>query len=377
MLVGLTGCGGLPPVEDDAGGGTVVVLAVVEETSAPLPVPATIIVGGVRGTLQPSEEQLVLQEVPIGSGTPPTQPLTATAEGFVTNTQEVQMQVTAATWVTVSLAEADPETTGTVAGTVIEAESEQPVANAFVEFTEPGNDDASGIGGYTDTEGRFIVGGIPAGARRVTVEAEGFLPRAATTIDIVADADGDNEDLQFELVAGDTSVPVSGVVVEVLTRRPVEGATVTVGDADPVQTDADGRFRATDVLVGERTITVSAEGFEDLTTVTRVLPGMRDVTLELFEAGGDPPVVPSTISGTVTLSGAPDNSGATVTAVSLDTGSTVDADETDASGQFGLFVPPGSYDLRVSFGEREISREVTVPRGGVIVDGINFVLSVQ
>ncbi|MFW6437615.1 MAG: carboxypeptidase regulatory-like domain-containing protein [Armatimonadota bacterium] len=376
VLIGLTGCGGLPPADDDAGGGTVVVLVVDEETSAPLEVPATVIAGGVRGVLDPAEEQLVLQNVPIGSGTPPTQPLTATAEGFVTRTQEVQMQVTAATWVTVALTETDRGVTGTVAGTVREAGSGDPVVNAFIRFSAPGTDDDSGVGGYTDSEGRFVIGGIPEGERRVIVEAEDFLPRTPTTVDIVADADGENEDLQFELVAGDTNVSVRGTVVEVLTRLPVEGATVTFGEGAPLETDADGRFRATDVPVGDQTVTVTAEGYDDLTTVIRVLPGMSDVTFEIFEAAGDPPVGPSTIIGTVTLSGAPDNAGATVTAVSLDTESAVAEDETDAAGQFGLFVPPGRYDIRVSFEGRQISREVTVPEGGVIVDGINFVLSV-
>jgi hypothetical protein len=104
---------------------------------------------------------------------------------------------------------------------------------------------------------------------------------------------------------------------------------------------------------------------------------MSDVTLELFEAAGDPPAGPFTITGSVTLTGAPDNSGAIVRALSLDTGSVVDEDETDASGEFGLFVPPGRYDVQVLFGERQISREVTVPGGGVVVDGVNFLLAVQ
>ncbi|MFP4248751.1 MAG: collagen binding domain-containing protein [Armatimonadota bacterium] len=377
IVVGLWGCGGLPPASDEEGGGAVVVLVVDAETSAPLEVPASVVVGGVRGELRPSDEQLILSDVPVGSGTPPTQPLTATAEGYVTRTQEVQMQVTAATWVTVELAEADPETTGTVAGAARDADTGEPIPNVFVQFTEPGDDEDRGVGGYTDNDGRFIIGGIPAGRRQVNVEAEDFLPRAPTTETIIADADGDNEDLEFELVAGDTTVRVDGVVVEVLTRSPVEGATVTVGDAEPVVTDAEGRFRASDVLVGERTVTVTADGYDDLTTQVRVLPGMGEVTLELFEAGDDPPPGPFTITGSVTLTGAPDNSGAIVRALSLDTGSAVDEDETDASGEFGLFVPPGRYDVQVAFGERQISREVTVPGGGVVVDGVNFLLAVQ
>lgn len=377
ILLGLIGCGGLPPTEDGAQGGTVVVLAVDQETSGPLQVPVTVIVGGVRGELRPADEQLVLSNVPIGTGTPPTQPLTATAEGFVTATTQVQMQVTTATWVTVQLAKADPETTGRVTGTVKEAESGDPVVNAFVNFTPPDDDEAEGVGGYTDAEGNFIIGGIPEGRRRVTVQAEGFLPFNPTTVTIVADADGENQPLSFELVAGDTSVPVTGVVADVLTRLPIEGATVTIGDSAPVQSDADGRFRATDVLVGDRTFTVTAQGYEDFSRVIRVLPGMGDVTLELIEAATDPPTSPFTISGTVTLSGAEDNAGATVTAISLDTGTPMAEDETDAAGRYELFVPPGRYELRVAFGDRQITREVTVPEGGVIVDGVNFVLTVQ
>lgn len=376
VLAGLVGCGGLPPAGDEAQGGTVVVTVVEEETSAPLPVPATVIVGGIRGELRPTDEQLILRDVPIGTGTPPTQPATVTADGYVTKTQLVQMQVTTATWITVGLVKADPEETGSVAGTVRDADSSEPVVNAFVRFTPPGEDE-DGVGGYTDVEGRFLIGGIPAGRRDVIVQAEGYLARAATSIVIIADAEGENPDLGFELVAGSTTVTVTGVVVDVLTRRPIEGAQVTIGDADPAQTGADGRFRATNVLVGDRTVTVSAAGYDDLTTVVRVLPGMGDITLELLTAATDPPGGPFTLAGKVTLNGAPDNAGAAVTAVSLDSGQVADQDETDASGRYELFVPPGRYEVRVTFGERQISREVTVPQGGVIVDGINFVVTVQ
>lgn len=376
VVAGLLGCGGLPPVNDGEGGGTVVVLAVEAATGAPLQVPATIIVGGVRGTLRPNDQQLILRDVPIGTGTPPTQPLTASAEGFVTKTQQVQMQVTAATWVTVELEPADPATTGTVAGTVTDADTGEPVVSAFVQFAPPGGDEEGTVGGYTASDGAFLVRGIPAGQRAVTVQAEGFLA-FATTVTIRADSAGPNEDLRFQLVAGDTTVTVTGRVVDVLTRLPIVNAQVTIGGVGPLTTGPDGRFTAPDVLVGNQTATVTADGYEDLSTQVRVLPGMGEITLELFEAASDPPGSPYTIGGTVTLNGAPDNAGATVTARSLESGAVLDEDETPASGRYRLFVPPGRYEVSVTFGERSISREVTVPTGGVIVDGINFVLTVQ
>ncbi|MGC9318725.1 MAG: hypothetical protein ACP5KN_11910, partial [Armatimonadota bacterium] len=131
------GCGGLPPMEEGEEQGAVVVMVVEEETNEPLEVPATVIVGGVRGTLKPSDQQLVLRDVPLGTGTPPTQPMTITAEGYVTRTQQVQLNITTATWVTATVQAADTATTGTVSGTVTDVESAEPVVNAFVQFRPP------------------------------------------------------------------------------------------------------------------------------------------------------------------------------------------------------------------------------------------------
>jgi hypothetical protein len=374
LSIGLTGCGGLPPVDDGGGGGTVVVLVVEAETSVPLAVNATVTVGGVRGELRPTDQQLILRDVPIGTATPPTQPLTANAAGYRTATQQVQMQVTAATWVTVAMTPADPALTGSVSGTVTDEETGQPIANAFVQFTPAGNQ-AAAVGGYTAADGTYLVAGIPRGQNTVTVQVAGYLG-ASRDVTVRADSVGQNAPADFELVGGDTSVDVTGIVVDVLTRLPVVAAQVTVGSAAPVQAGSDGRFAVADVPVGDQPVTVVASGYEELETVVRILPGMGDVTLELFEEAGDPPGGPYTITGTVTLSGAPDNAGATVRALSLTTGTVLDEATTDASGHYGLFVPQGSYELTVTFQGRSITREVTVPPGGVIVSGINFVLTV-
>jgi len=372
--ISLTGCGGLPPADDTGGGGSVVVLVVEAETSVPLAVNATVTVGGVRGELRPSDQQLILRDVPIGTATPPTQPLTANAAGYRTATQQVQMQVTAATWVTVAMTPADPALTGSVSGTVTDEETGQPIANAFVQFTPSGNQSAA-VGGYTAADGAYLVAGIPKGQNSVTVQVAGYLG-ASRAVTVRADSVGQNAPVDFELVGGDTSVDVTGIVVDVLTRLPVAGAQVTVGTSSPVQTGANGRFAVTDVPVGDQSVTVTSSGYEELEAVVRILPGMGDVTLELFEEAGDPPGGPHTITGTVTLSGSADNAGATVRALSLTTGTVLDEATTDASGHYGLFVPQGAYELTVTYQGRSITREVTVPPGGVIVSGINFVLTV-
>lgn len=370
----IVGCGGLPPVDEQESTGSVVVMVVEEETNQPLSAPATVIVGGVRGTLKPSEEQLVLRDVPIGTGTPPTQPMTTTAQGYVTATRQVQLNVTTATWVTETLVAADTATTGTVSGTVTDMDTAEPIANAFAQFTPPGEDEPM-VAGYTDADGEFVVGGIPSGRRRLTVQASGYLAHERP-VTITADDAGENDPLQVELIGGDTTVDLRGTAVDVLTRDPIAGAEVTLGERDPVTTDADGAFTVPEVSVGEQPVVVVADGYERLERTISVLPGMDAVVLEMFEQAVDPPGGPFTLAGNVTLSGRPDSAGAEVTAVDLDSSEEPDSAVTDESGRYELFVPPGRYEVRVTFGERSLSRQVTVPEGGVVVDGVDFVLTV-
>ncbi len=375
LLVAALGCGGLPPVSETEDAGAVVVLVFEADTNAALTVPAVVIVGGVRGVLNPEDQQLVLRDVPLGTGTPPTQPLTVSAPGYQTYVQQVQLNITTATWVQVNIQPADTATTGTVSGTVTNEVTGEPITSAFVQFTPPGQSEPA-VAGYTDNAGGFVVGGIPAGARDVSVQAAGYLPYEGN-ITVRADDAGDNPELHVTLIGGDTALRVTGVVVDVLTREPIAGAQVTVDDHAPVTTDADGRFEVPDVLVGERRIVVTAAGYDDYDRLTTVRPGMGDVIVEMFERAQEPPSGPSTIAGTVTLSGPPDNSGATVSAIDLTTAEVVDEQVTGASGRYGLFVPPGRYEVRVVFGARRLSREITVPPGGVTIDGIDFMLTVQ
>lgn len=374
-LLAAWGCGGLPSEGEQQTAGSVVVLVVEAGTNAQIQVPVTVIVGGVRGVLNVGDQQVVLRNVPVGTGTPPTQPMTVTARGYVTLVQQVQLNVTTATWVQAELTPADTATTGTIAGTVTEEGSGGPIANAFVQFTPPGAAEPM-VGGYTDAQGAFIIGGIPAGNRDVTVQAAGYLP-FTTSRRIVADDAGGNADLNVTLVSGSTKITVIGTVVDVLTHRPIAGATVTIGDSEPVISDANGRFRVENVHVGDQTVRAEASGYDPYEATLTVLPGLGEITIEMFESAQEPPGGPYTIGGTVVLSGAPDNAGATVRAVSLATSAVMDEEVTGATGRYGLFVPPGRYEVIVSFAGRRLSQEVTVPPGGVVVDGVNFLLTVE
>lgn len=375
LLLGAWGCGGLPPQGEQQTAGSVVVLVFEAGTNAQIQVPVTVIVGGVRGVLNVGDQQVVLRNVPVGTGTPPTQPMTVTARGYVTLVQQVQLNVTTATWVQADLTPVSTATTGTISGTVTDQQSSAPIRNAFVQFTPPGAAEPM-VGGFTDSAGAFIIGGIPAGNRDVTVQAAGYLP-FTTSRRIVADDAGGNADLNVTLVSGSTTITVVGTVVDVLTRRPIAGAEVTIADGDPVTTDAGGRFRIEDVHVGDQTVRAQAPGYDPYEATLTVLPGLGEVLIEMFERAQEPPGGPFTIGGTVVLSGAPDNSGAMVRAVNLATSVVADEEVTGESGRYGLFVPPGRYEVIVRFEDRRLSREVTVPAGGVVVDGIDFLLTVQ
>jgi hypothetical protein len=376
VLSGL-GCGGLPPTGDgDEPRGAVVVMVFEEGTNNPLPVAATVIVGGVRGTLNPSDEQLVLRDVPLGISTPPTQPMTVSAPGYVTSAQLVQLNITTATWLSATLMPADTGTTGTVSGTVTDAVSGEAVVNAFLQFQPAGDEQAERVGGYTDSDGRFIIGGIPAGAHVVTAQAQGYLGATQEVI-IIADDAGSNPDLTIQLVSGSTTVTVTGRVVDVLTRQPIPGATVTIGESEPAITDAGGSFSVAEVLVGERTIEVTAEDYDTYTATLNVMPGIADVIIELLTRAEEPPSLPYTLGGTVTLIGPLDSSGATVTATRLDTAAVLGTAVTSASGRYTMFVPPGRYRVVVRYQSREISREVEIPGGGQIVDGVDFTLTIE
>ncbi|MCD6359452.1 MAG: carboxypeptidase regulatory-like domain-containing protein, partial [Armatimonadetes bacterium] len=279
----VAGCGGLPSENaPEEPVGSVVVIVVEAGTGNPLQVPATVIVGGVRGVLNPQDEQLVLRNVPVGTGTPPTQPLTVSAPGYVTHSEAAQVNVTTATWLQVELTPADTSVTGTAQGIVTAFDTGEPVVNAFVQFFLEGSPEADPVAGFTDNEGRFVIGGIPMGANTLSVQASGFLEHTERVV-IIADADGNTPDTEIRLISGDTRIEVRGQVLDVLTRLPVEGASVTIGDQDPVLTDADGRFAVPDVLVGDHDMEVTHPDYDPYRVTLTVMPGTVDLLIELFE----------------------------------------------------------------------------------------------
>ncbi len=375
----ICGCGGVgEDVPPEPTAAIVVVGVIDKETQEFLEVEATAVVGGVRGTVTVAEGSVVLRNVPFGTGTPPTQPLAVTARGYVTEAYPIQISVTTATFVTVEMAPANLETTGFVAGYVTDETTGAPITSAALsfEFEQIGGETIT-VTSYTDSDGYYLVGGIPIGRVEVTVAASDYLTSSEVTNIVQAAGNEEPQRLDFQLIGGETRITVTGQVLDVFTQQPLVGAEVTIDELPAVATGANGRFSVPEVLVGEQTLVVKADGYDDYRENLQVVPGMAPVLVQMNESASEPPAGPYTIRGTVTLVGAPNNSGAEVEVFDTINGYVAAETTTDDQGDYSVFVPPGSYEITVRYEGRSISRTVVLPGGGQKLSGIDFTLTVS
>jgi hypothetical protein len=376
VLCGCSGVGDDVPVDPTS---AIVVVGVIDaETEDFLEVAATAVVGGVRETVTVAEGSAVLRNIPFGTGTPPTQPLTVTARGYVTESYPIQISVTTATFETVTMTPANLSNTGIVEGYVKNETTGDEIVSAMVSFehTQPGGETVV-VNGHTDNKGYYIIGGMPIGRVEVTVAAEGYL--TTTTVINVAQAEGAAEPQQadFTLVGGETKIVLRGRVVDVFTQQPIAGAEVTVAEMEPVYSGANGAFSVPDVFVGEQTVVVKAQGYDDYRQNVVVLPGMGSLLIQMNEQADRPPAGPYTIRGTVSLVGAVNNAGARVEVFDVNDAFVAAETFTNIEGGYSVFVPPGTYEITVSYEGRSISRTVTLPGGGQKLEGIDFTLTVD
>ncbi len=375
----ICGCGGLgEDVPSEPTAAIVVVGVIDKETQDFLEVEATAVVGGVRGTVTVEEGSVVLRDVPFGTGTPPTQPLAVTTRGYVTEAYPIQISVTTATFVTVEMEPADLEITGIVAGYATDETTGEPITSAALSFEyEQIGGEPIIVNGYTDSDGYYIVGGIPIGRVQVTASATDYLTTSVVTNVVQAVGNEEPQQLDFQLIAGATRITFSGRVLDVFTQQPVAGAEVTIADLPPVQTDTNGSFSVPDVFVGERALLVKATGYDDYRENIEVMPGMSPLLVQMNESAAGPPTEPYTIRGVVTLVGAPDNAGAEVEVFDVINGRVAAETTTDAEGNYSVFVLPGTYQITVRYQGRSISRAVILPGGGQKLSGIDFTLTIS
>lgn len=370
----LAGCGGLP--ESTAPTGAIVVFGAFDgpdEDAQTIRSVARVVIGGVVGQFDgPAERELILRDIPFGNEDPPVQPMTVTAPGYLTVSQKLTLREDIATFVDLTMTAVDLSLTGTVSG-VVRDTTGQALVNALVTFT-PDSAPSGAVSGFTDYQGAYVIGGIPTGSGEVEAVAAGYLSEARS-VTVAPDQGGTNGPQDFALIDGETRIAVEGIVKDQRLETPLEGAQVTVTGMTPVSTGADGRFRVPDVLVGKTEILIELAGYDDYEQEISVLPGLAFLEVLLSRSSAEPPGVPYTIRGTVTLLGQAGNAGAVVTAYSLDRGAQLASYTTGADGAYYLFVPAGRYTITATFGARSISRDVTYLGEGRTLEGIDFTLS--
>ncbi|MEI6502664.1 MAG: carboxypeptidase regulatory-like domain-containing protein, partial [Armatimonadota bacterium] len=368
----LSGCGGVTPTPAPTAG-IAVIDAVDADTNEPLAVEASAVCGGVRGAITVAEGSVVLRAVPFGTATPPAQPLTVSAPGYVTFADVIQISMTLVTFSTATMKKANLANTGTVRGKIT-SKSGDPVTSALVKFTQAGVSDTSEVRGYTDKDGAYQIGGIPIGLNTVSAEATGFVTTTQQTT-VVQDNGGTNPETDLSLISGDTKLEVNGTVTDAFNQKPLKGALVKLGSMVAVQTDAAGDFTLKNVVVGTYLVTVTLTGYDDLKQSVDVLPGMGRLRLAMTTVAPAPPGGPYNLAGKVTLNGRTDNSGVVVSAVAIATARELGRVTTPASGEYTMFLPPGEYRLTATYDSRSVRRTVVVPGGGRVLSGVDFVLT--
>ena len=146
----------------------------------------------------------------------------------------------------------------TYSGTVVDGETNEPVAGAVVtvsaEGGEPQTMPTGDDGGFSFT--------LLDGEYTVTVACEGYLEYSSELTIAGADVTG----AQIALTPEVKEYTYSGTVIDGSTSAPVANAIVTVsaegGEPQTATTGADGGFSFT-LLDGEYAVTVACEGYED------------------------------------------------------------------------------------------------------------------
>jgi len=149
-----------------------------------------------------------------------------------------------------------PGTTSTVAGTVTDLATGDPLEGALVLITQDGVQ----LSAITEASGDYAIGEIPVGGFEVTITRVGFFPQVFTIstrepvevpLDVALEAIPETVTLVGTLIDRDTGEPLPFVPVDVLGTELV------------VVTDEEGAFVLEDVPLGQQTLRFRRTGFLD------------------------------------------------------------------------------------------------------------------
>ena len=291
----------------------------VTDTSTGLPISgATVSAVGpeTHSTTTAADGTYTLADIEVG-----TYSVTASATGYQDQTKSAK--VTKGKTTTLDFDLTPLPTTGTISGTVTDADTTEPIEGATVT--------ANGVSTSTNAEGYYEIE-IEAGTYDVTAEASGYI--SDTKPATVTVGETTTVDFALEPVPPATGT-IAGTVTDASTMDPIFGATVTaVGpETRSTTTAADGTYILADVVVGDYSVTASKAGYYDQTkpaTVTEDATTTVDFTLQ-FIVGWIEGHVTDAETGEALV-------GATVTANGFSV-------TTDTNGYYNIEIVPGTYDV--------------------------------
>ncbi len=218
-----------------------------------------------------------------------------------------------------------------LSGLITDSLTGLPIASATVSVTDSSNV-VHTIS--TDGTGHYSVAGLPTGPASVSASKAGY-SSATSTPTIVSGSNAQNETLTPNIL--------SGIIRDVSTTLPINGAVVVVIDAasvtNTVTTGADGSYAVTNIATGTATVTASKSGYVGASASTNIVVGSNTQDLSL---------TPNSLSGMVTdsLTGLP-IAGATVSVT--DSSNIVHTVSTDGTGHYSVAdLPTGTTMVSAS-----------------------------
>jgi len=188
--------------------------------------------------------------------------VTASAEGYENASQEVTVSAGAMSIADFALTPV-AKPTGTISGTVTDADTTDPIEGATVT--------AEGYSTTTAADGTYTLADLPVGSYTVTASATGYVDESKTA-DVL---ENQTTVVDFALSPEPTGT-ISGTVTDADTTDPIEGATVTA-DGYSTATTANGTYTLADLPVGSYTVTASATGYVEQSKTAEVLENQTTV----------------------------------------------------------------------------------------------------
>ena len=322
LLAGAWGTMQFGFVDFGGGGGGVSVSGTVNGADGPLSANATVELEPAEGDAMDTTAEggtFNFSDVPPGNYT-----LSVEADRFVYDNREIEVTEDGADEVTI-----EPDR-GIVTG---EVTADGNPVDATVELV-----DESGETVAETTDSEFELEAPVDGSYTLRVNAEGY--------DQVERSVGFGEEsvaLESSSETTETTGSLSGEVIDITSRDPIEGATVEAVDADfSATTDSNGTYEINEIPTGEYTIAVSADGYA---ATERTVEITTEGVVEEFEIGA-----PASVSGVVHVENNESNTLNNATLRLLDSdGEEVETVTTGSDGAYTFdSLEEGGYRIEVS-----------------------------